>query len=297
MNLHHLRYFETLATVQHYTKASKLLNITQPSLSNAISLLEAELGVRLFEKDGRNIILTKQGKVFQGYVEKSLNTLDTGIDTLEKISSGFGRIELSFLQILGTSFVPEIVRGYLAANSDKEIDFGFHSGVTSEIITGIKEREYDIGFCSYMQEEDDLDFFPIASQELVLIVPLDHPLAQQKTVDLRDTIDYPYIAFSQSSGLRAIVDDLFKKINQNYQIQFEVEEDQVIAGFVSQGFGISIVPNMPLLDSLPLKKIELVNLSWERIFYLAIPKNIYLPPVVYHFKQYVLQNTDYKHLI
>lgn len=297
MNLHHLRYFKTLATLQHYTKASKLLNITQPSLSNAIALLEDELGVRLFEKEGRNIVLTKQGKVFQGYVEKSLNTLDTGISTLDKISHGFGRIELSFLQILGTSFVPELVRGYLAANSDKEIDFSFHSGVTSEVIAGIKDRRYDIGFCSYVQEENDIDFFPIASQELVLIVPLDHPLAQQKTVDLRDTIDYPYIAFSQSSGLRPIVDDLFKKINQDYHIQFEVEEDQVIAGFVSQGFGISIVPDMPLLDSLPLKKIDLVNLSWERIFYLAIPKNIYLPPVVYHFKQYVLQHTYYKHLI
>lgn len=297
MNLHHLRYFETLATVQHYTKASKLLNITQPSLSNAISLLEDELGVRLFEKEGRNVILTKQGKVFQGYVEKSLSTLDTGIKTIDKIANGFGRIELSFLQILGTSFVPELVRDYLAANSDKEIDFGFHSGVTSDIITGIKERHYDMAFCSFVQAEDEIDFFPIASQELVLIVPLDHPLAQHNTIDLRETIEYPYIAFSQSSGLRPIVDDLFKKNKLEYHIQFEVEEDQVIAGFVSQGFGISIVPNMPLLDSLPLRKIELVNLNWERLFYLAIPKNIYLPPVVYHFKQYILQNTHYKHII
>ena len=64
MNLYHLRYFVTLAHLEHYTKAAENLSITQPSLSHAISLLENELGVALFEKEGRNIVLTKYGKIF-----------------------------------------------------------------------------------------------------------------------------------------------------------------------------------------------------------------------------------------
>lgn len=72
MNLYHLRYFVTLAHLEHYTKAAENLSITQPSLSHAISLLESELGVSLFEKEGRNIVLTKYGKIFLKDVEKSL---------------------------------------------------------------------------------------------------------------------------------------------------------------------------------------------------------------------------------
>ena len=64
MNLYHLRYFSTLAHIEHYTKAADILAITQPSLSYAISTLEEELGVKLFEKNGRNVTLTKYGKVF-----------------------------------------------------------------------------------------------------------------------------------------------------------------------------------------------------------------------------------------
>lgn len=64
MNLNHLYYFRALAKEEHYTRTAKLLSITQPSLSHAISCLEEELGVQLFEKHGRNAKLTKYGKIF-----------------------------------------------------------------------------------------------------------------------------------------------------------------------------------------------------------------------------------------
>lgn len=73
MNLYHLRYFVTLAHLEHYTKAADVLAITQPSLSHAISSLEEELGVKLFEKNGRNVSLTKYGKSFLEDVEQTLN--------------------------------------------------------------------------------------------------------------------------------------------------------------------------------------------------------------------------------
>ena len=83
MNLYHLRYFVTLAHLEHYTKAAENLSITQPSLSHAISLLENELGVALFEKEGRNIVLTKYGKIFLKDVEKSLEILDSSVKSLK----------------------------------------------------------------------------------------------------------------------------------------------------------------------------------------------------------------------
>ena len=88
MNLYHLRYFVTLAHLEHYTKAAEILSITQPSLSHAISSLEKELGVKLLEKDGRNVVLTKCGQAFLDDVEHSLCILDSCINKLQMTGSG-----------------------------------------------------------------------------------------------------------------------------------------------------------------------------------------------------------------
>lgn len=83
MNLYHLRYFVTLAEIEHYTKAAEILSITQPSLSHAIINLEEELGIKLFEKEGRNVVLTRDGKDFLYDVKNSLDILDRSVKKAE----------------------------------------------------------------------------------------------------------------------------------------------------------------------------------------------------------------------
>ncbi|MFQ9749348.1 MAG: LysR family transcriptional regulator [Anaerobutyricum soehngenii] len=91
MNLFHLRYFETLARTEHYSKAAEILSITQPSLSYAISTLESELGIQLFEKRGRNIVLTKYGKAFYSNVKEILASLDNAVRDIKLVANGEGR--------------------------------------------------------------------------------------------------------------------------------------------------------------------------------------------------------------
>ena len=88
MNLFQLRYFVTLAKMQHYTRAAHELCITQPSLSHAISQLEAELGVALFEKSGRNTTLTSFGEEFLICANRTLATLDSGVSSLQRSARG-----------------------------------------------------------------------------------------------------------------------------------------------------------------------------------------------------------------
>ncbi|MBV7272923.1 LysR family transcriptional regulator [Clostridium thailandense] len=297
MNLYHLRYFVTLARLEHYTKAAEELLITQPSLSHAISLLEKELGVSLFEKEGRNVVLTKCGKIFLDDIVKSLEILDSSTKTLKMISSGEGRIDLAFLRTLGTDFVPEITRSFLQANQEKSIEFHFHTRATSaDIIQGLKERKYDIAFCSKLDKEQHVEFIPILKQELVLIVPPDHPLANKDTVDLVDTIPYPQIFFTHTSGLRPIIDNLFEQIGEQPKIIYEIEEDQVIAGLVSKSFGIAVCPNMPILNFMNLKVLQITSPSFERIFYLAVMKDKFLAPVVYQFKNFAIEHANRNYL-
>lgn len=291
MNLYHLRYFVTLAHLEHYTRAAEELSITQPSLSNAISLLEDELGIRLFEKEGRNIILTKYGKTFLTSVEKSLHILDSSVKELKITGMGEGVIDLGFLTTLGTHFIPKISHDFLVENINKDIHFNFHSApTTADIIKDLKEKKYDIAFCSKVDKEKNIEFVPVSKQKLVLIVPLNHPLSNKKSVDLRETLEYSQIIFSEKSGLRIIIDDLFQKINEKPKIAYEIDEDQVIAGLVSKNFGIAIVPYMPILEFMDVKALEIKYPSWERNFYLATLKDSYLSPAVKIFKEYILDN-------
>jgi len=292
LNLYHLRYFVTLAHLEHYTKAAEKLMITQPSLSHAISLLEKELGVTLFEKEGRNVVLTKCGKMFLADVDKSLEILDLNVKTLKMISTGEGRIDLAFLRTLGIDFVPELTKKFLQANQEKSINFHFHTGVTADIIQGLKDKKYDIAFCSKIEKEQNIEFIPIAKQELVLIVPTDHPLADKDTIDLIETIPYPQILFTHKSGLRPVIDDLFRQIGEQPKVAYEVEEDQVIAGLVSKNFGIAVCPNMDMLNFMNLKVIQIASPSFERAFYLAVIKDKYLTPIVQKFKNFVIEHKE-----
>ena len=172
MNLYHLRYFATLAHLEHYTKAAEILAITQPSLSHAIASLEKELGVKLFEKEGRNVALTKCGQAFLIDVEQALDMIDSSVNKLQMTGRGEGRIDIVELRALSSTVVPNFVKGFLDSTPDKKIDFYFHSstGLTSDMIQGLKDRKYDIAFCSMMDNEPLIEFTPVAKQELVLIV-------------------------------------------------------------------------------------------------------------------------------
>ncbi len=288
MNLLYLRYFVELAHTQHYTRAAEHLCITQPSLSHAIAQMETELGVPLFEKNGRGIMLTHFGEQFLACAQQTLATLDDGIDTLQRVGRGEGIIRLGLLRTLGVDYVPDLAARFLAANPDKNIRFTFHSGITKDLLDGLAARQFDIVFCSQPYLERKLTAVPVNKQDLVLVVPRNHPLAQQHTVDLAETLLYPQVYFAKGTGLRIIIDELFRQIGGTPTIAYETEEDQVIAGLVAHGFGIAVVPYMEMLLRLDVKILQIVRPVWERNFYMVTDDRAYQSMAVRQFRQFVL---------
>ncbi len=276
----------------YLSSAAELLSITQPSLSHAISSLEKELGVKLFEKEGRNVVLTKCGQAFLEDVEQALDILDSSISSLQMTGSGEGLIDIGVLRTLSTNLVPNIVRSYLDSHPDRQVDFRFHNstGLTPDIIAELKERKYDIAFCSMMEHEPTVEFIPIAKQELVLIVPKEHPLKDRDNINLTEALSYPLIGFSRRSGLRPIIDKLFEQCGAIPKYAYEVEEDHAVAGLVGARFGIAVVPNMPILNYMPVQVIHIATPSWERIFYMCTLKNVYQAPAVLEFKEYAKEH-------
>lgn len=292
MNLDHLRYFVRLAQVGHYTRASEQLNISQPSLSHAVRQLEEELGVPLFERQGRNTQLTQFGEEFLDCAVRTLATLDEGVTSLRRKARGEGLIRLGFLRVLGTEYVPRLAARFLAAHPDRQIQFTFHSGRTQELLEGLADRRYDLVFCSRPAPELGLTAVPVRAQELVLIVPPGHPLAGRSGVSLAEAAPYPMVCFSRDSGLRAVVDELFDALGVRPQVAWETEEDQVVAGLVAQGFGIAVVPEMDVLHQLDLVALPITAPPYRRDFFLVHDDRLFLSPAAREFRQFVLSGED-----
>lgn len=132
------------------------------------------------------------------------------VGNLQLAGKGEGRIDIAFLRTLGSDFVPRILRRFLDENQGKQIDFALHCDkvITNEILKGIKEQKYDIGFCSKINDEPLIEFIPVAKQDLVVIVPPDHPLASKSEIHLEETLEYKQIIYKSGSGLRHIIDHL-----------------------------------------------------------------------------------------
>ncbi|WP_195244919.1 LysR family transcriptional regulator [Clostridium celatum] len=290
MNLNHLNYFRVLAKLEHYTQAAEELSITQPSLSHAMASLEKDLGTYLFEKQGRNIKLTKYGKIYFEYVDRALSELEKGEKKLRELTNvSTGTVELGYIYTLGPNFVPQLIKNFSLVEENKNIKFSFGQGTTKTLIEGLKSEKFDMVFCSFVENEPDIEFVPIAHEELVLIVSNDHPLSNKESIDLMEVEEYPFIYFSEKSGIRSLIDNLFKKVNITPNIICEVEEDNAVAGLVEINYGIAVLPKISSLKHYNVKVLPIVNPKHERFIYLAALKNRYLTPSVSLFKKYSIE--------
>ncbi|MGV3150806.1 LysR family transcriptional regulator [Sarcina ventriculi] len=288
MNLNQLYYFKTVAKLEHFRNAAKELHISQPSLSYSISALEDELGTKLFEKQGRCIKLTKYGKIFLNYVEKSLDTLELGEEKLKKFTSNTkGNIDIAYVAPLSSYYIPKAVRNFLEKDENKDVTFTFKQELTTEVVEGLKSSKYDIGFCSFVKEEPSIIFEPILKQELVLIVPNNHKLSKLKSINIEEVQNYPLVTYNKNSGLGKFTSKLFKDCNVNLKIIFECEDENAIAGLVAESFGIAVVAKIPQLNNFNVKQISINNIKQNRYIYLAYLKDRYFPHAINTFIKHV----------
>lgn len=290
MNLNQLYYFKTIAELEHFRLAAEKLNVAQPSLSTSMTNLEAELSVTLFEKDGRNVRLTTAGKIFLEYVNRSLNELETGIEKMKELNKE--NIKLAYVFPLSSEYIPKMIKEFLEKNQKADVTFTLKQELTPEIITGLKNSKYDFGFCSKIDSEKDIIFEPIIEQEIVLLTPKNHILAQKKEIELKEIEGHDYIIYFKESGLGHFIRKIFTEEKINPQIKFEAENEQGIIGLVSQNFGISIVGKTPLVENSNLAQIKIKNLKHKRYIYLAYLKNRQLKKYTKEFFKYIKSATS-----
>ena len=145
MTLQELRYFCVTAEVLHYTRASRLLYISQPSLSYAISKLEQELGVPLFKKNGKKVTLTKYGEEFLPYAKRALAELSEGTERLREMKvPTSGGISLGYIYSVSFSALPEFVNSFYRHQGSEQIAFRFRQGKAGELVEQLLNGSLDL---------------------------------------------------------------------------------------------------------------------------------------------------------
>ena len=293
MNLQQLEYFKIIAETENFTTSAKLLSITQPALSKAISKLEDELKVPLFEKKGRNIKLTRFGKIFLIYANRALTEIDKGINELkEMISEDRGTISISSTPRIGVYFMNFFISNFLNNNPDTKFQFNQQS--VDSIVENLKIGKIDIGFYDSEYKIDDnydIESIPIKKQEYVLIVPKNHIFSNREEISLKELKDEYFIAFCENSKDRLISYSELLGYTPKIAIQPDgANIGSVVEGLVSAGAGISIVPNTPMINTNALSKIKIKENIKERVIYMAYSKNSYMSPIAKKFKDYIIQS-------
>ena len=273
MNLTYLKYFLELAKIQHYGRAAELLGISQPGLSHAIAALEKELGMPLFKKDGRNIALNRFGKMLMPEAEKILSMTENCEEQFRLLRDGGGPLRIAAIRPLTTKVVPALVRDYVRQSGKQGQKFLFETRVSGEVIEELKNGSCDIGFCSMIEREPELEMVPVQRQKMVVIVPKGHRFWCRDQVPLEETLNEPQILFSPKSGLRKKMDRFFQQVGQIPEAVCEAEEHDVILELVSLGFGVAVMPELVTGREKDIRAIPISSPKWENVYYLARRKN------------------------
>lgn len=201
MNFQSLVYFKTVAELQHYTKAASTLFITQPALSKAIHNLEVELGVTLFQKEGRNVTLTPSGAVFYEYVKRAVDEINNGIAAVQhRADVERNIIFVSALFSNYTEFLPEKIAQFRKMNPTYR--FRIEYKYTSIIVNDVLQGNSELGLCSNLSPDDpvlcSLDRRVIHKEPVGLIVGKNHPFAHRSSVSVEDLRDERFIVYIRS---------------------------------------------------------------------------------------------------
>jgi len=289
MTLNQLTYFMIVAKYENYHQAAEELYISQPSLSRSIAALEEELGVMLFEKVGRGIVLTKAGHVFIEYAKSIVDESEIAIGKMKALGHEGGVIDIAYVFPLANYYMPHKVRKFLSYDNNEDTTINFFQGNTAQIIERIKKGQTDVGFGGYVDGEDELEFFPILNNEIVIIVPKDHELADKKEVSVDVLLDYPVVGYDRTSGLGMYTKAVYRRLNMNPDIAFECPDENSIQSLVIEHFGIALVPNIDILNKEKLSILNISDASLASPIFMIWKKGRYQLPAVTKFIDFMMQ--------
>lgn len=277
MDILHLNYFIEVARQKSFTKASRTLLVSQPSISKVIKTLENELGVTLFIRRGREIELTDVGKaVFKRaqIVVSEFNDLSNEIHDVVNIQ--YGEITVGLPPMIGANFFPKIIRKFKKRYPKvtlKLIEVG-----SKQIELDVKNGILDIGVVALPLSEQNVNHFSFINEVLQVVLPVRHTLAGSESLLLTDLKDEDFILYSNDFSLNDLIYEQCENHKFTPNVICQSSHWDFIAEMVAENLGIALLPETICKDldgrfvSIPLAQTTIpwnLALIWKKDKYLS----------------------------
>lgn len=236
MELLQLHYFRTVARWQHMTKAAQELRIAQPALSKTIARLEEDIGVPLFDRERGRIRLNTFGKAYLERVEKALNLLDEGqkvVSELAGMEHGSIHLATSTLDLLS-----EPLGKFLSLHPD--VHFQITQAGTEEMANLLAGGDVDICFTHLPFKYPDVSVKTVLREEIYVVVPSTHHLANQNSIRLIDVADDPFIGYKEELPAQKLYDPFFQQAGFTPKFACRVDDPTAILKLVRAGLGVAL---------------------------------------------------------
>lgn len=245
MNLLHLQYFYVVAKEQGFTKASKALRIQQPAISRMVKLLEEDLGIKLFEKVGRNVQLTKPGMEVFEYCRRIFGTVEELQQSLGKISGECkGSLLLAAAEPIASHFLPVKMKSYLAEHP--QVYPNIYSGPASMLLDKIENGAIEFGMFYHMPDlPEKLEIFKTVETRYHLVIKKD---LRRKSEILESFIGSREI--DDTSNRRFPTLERLRKDHPKAKIKISSNNLSAHKEMVLQGLGVAVLPDFLVKDDI-----------------------------------------------
>ncbi len=279
MNYNYLRYFSVLAQVEHYTLAAARLGISQPSLSSAIHQLETELGgVRLFEKVGRNIRLTEEGRYYQEKVDAALHELESASMTLRS-SGDSAPVVIRMGVVSGTldGIVAREIGNYMQQNP--RIRFWLTEGSAEELMDLVRQEKLDMAIVDTTNRDRSLHFRKLYQRNLLMALPAGHRFGDRDVLQPQELTGEPQIVFNYK--IENSFGNWASGAAPEEHIVCAVNTAQTALDLVAAGVGVCLIPEDCVTDREDVRWVPVKN--WHQALYMCLLYDKWLEPPIWDF--------------
>ncbi len=285
MQLQQLMGFYWSARYGSFSLAARRLNVGQSAISHQVKALEQELGVKLYERQGKGIQLTENGKVLFEYAAAIVRKVDDiEAHFADLAHKGSRRVVFAAYRGFMMYRLPHCVEEFQRRYPDVQVTI-MNRILDSEILAMVMSGEIDFGVTASWNEFTGMDFFEIARYDMFLCTAPRHPLANRTRVTLREIAREPLILYERGNSIRRRIDEVFERAGLWPTVRIETGGAEVIKEYVRRGLGVTIISGISLSpqDAQPLAMIPVTHYFGELGYGVAIRKGKYLGPMVKEF--------------
>lgn len=240
MKLRQIEVLHAILQTGSVTKAAKLLNVSQPSISNVLQHTESQLGMQLFERCGGRLKVSPEAEALFPEVADIMRRLNRVSQNARSLAKGrLGRITVGGTLALSNGYVVDAVS--IFTKTHPQVDVTIHSLQTPEIVERVLSRELNLGVCYGKININGLSTEELTQGAMVCVMPETHALSQKHYIELKDLEGETLITYDDGDVLRAAVETMFDELAIHPNLSIQVSQTITAIRLVHQGVGLALV--------------------------------------------------------